>query len=113
MTAIKCYRHMWINFSTLILISFHCFRSVIMSDISARMSSTSTVAADRTRGDDGEIGGPGAAYQVFVVMEEFLDKLKLLHYEETFCRQLGFKPFNRYKKNFPKHIDYYYDSRKY
>ncbi len=48
------------------------------------------------RGEDqGDDGGPGSAYQVFLDMEEFLDKLKLLHYEESFCKQLGFKPFSR------------------
>jgi estrogen-related receptor beta like 1 len=50
---------------------------------------------DRRRGDDGMEGGPGSSYQVFVIMEELLDKLKLLNYEETFCKQLGFKPFSR------------------
>ena len=51
---------------------------------------------DKRRGEDmdGE-SGPGLAFQVFVDMEEFLDKLKLLHYEESFCKQLGFKAFNR------------------
>ena len=53
-------------------------------------------ADERRRGEEGEEpGGPGAAYQTFLVMEELLDKLKLLHYEATFCRQLGFKPFSR------------------
>ena len=61
---------------------------------------TSMSADERRRGgggnDDGEAsGGPGAVYQPFVIMEELLDKLKLLHYEETFCKQLGFKPFSR------------------
>ena len=45
--------------------------------------------------DSLESGGPGLAYQVFIDMEEMLDKLKLLHYETTFCKQLGFKPFSR------------------
>ena len=49
---------------------------------------------DRRGGEEG--GGPGDRYQPFVVMEELLDKLKLLHYEESFCKQLGFKPFSRY-----------------
>lgn len=40
--------------------------------------------------------GPGSAYQPFVDMEEFMDKLKLLHYETTFCKQLGFKSFPRH-----------------
>ena len=51
---------------------------------------------ERRRGDEGsEEAGPGLAYQPFVDMEELLDKLKLLHYEESFCKQLGFKPFSR------------------
>ena len=40
--------------------------------------------------------GPGAAYMVYQDMEELLDKLKLLHYEETYCKQLLFKPLSRY-----------------
>jgi len=40
-------------------------------------------------------GGAVAAYQPFVIMEELLDKLKLLHYDDGFCRQLGLKPFSR------------------
>ncbi len=59
------------------------------------------MSADERRrgGEEGqgsEMGGPGLAYQPFVVMEELLDKLKLLHYEESFCKQLAFKPFSRY-----------------
>ena len=54
------------------------------------------MSEDRRRGEEMEVdGGPGLVYQVFVNMEECLDKLKLLHYEETFCKQLGFKPFSR------------------
>ena len=38
-------------------------------------------------GDNGEAGvadgGPGLAYMSFVVMEDLLDKLKLLNYEEV------------------------------
>ena len=47
------------------------------------------------RREDVVTGGPGDVYQPFVIMEELLDKLKLLRYEESFCRQLGFKPFSR------------------
>ncbi len=55
------------------------------------------MSEDRRRGVDTEaVDGPGLQYMVFVNMEEFLDKLKLLHYESSFCRQLGFKPFSRY-----------------
>ena len=52
------------------------------------------MADERRRGDDADMSGAGA-YQAFVIMEELLDKLKLLHYEATYCRQLGFKPFSR------------------
>jgi len=48
-------------------------------------------------GAGGEVsGGAEAAYQPFVIMEELLDKLKLLHYDDGFCRELGLKPFSRY-----------------
>ncbi len=53
--------------------------------------------------EEGGEGGPGLAYKVFVDMEENLDKLKLLHYEESFCKTLGFKPFSRYA-----HICFYF-----
>lgn len=43
----------------------------------------------------GDVVSPSAKYQPFVVMEELLDKLKLLHYEDSFCKQLGHKPFSR------------------
>jgi len=41
------------------------------------------------------VGGAGSTYQPFVIMEELLDKLKLLQYDDSFCRQLGLKPFSR------------------
>jgi len=51
---------------------------------------------DGKAGEGGEAtGGAGTAYQPFVIMEELLDKLKLLHYDDSFCRQLGLKPFSR------------------
>jgi len=56
------------------------------------------MADDDGKAGDGEVeasGGAGAAYQPFVIMEELLDKLKLLHYDDSFCRQLGLKPFSR------------------
>ena len=51
-------------------------------------------------GDNGEAGvadgGPGLAYMSFVVMEDLLDKLKLLNYEEEFVRELRMRPLNRH-----------------
>lgn len=48
-------------------------------------------------GEEGgsEDGGPGLLFQPFVIMEELLDKLKLLDYEAGFCKQYSFKPFSR------------------
>lgn len=40
-------------------------------------------------------GGPGASYLTFVVMEELLDKLKLLGYDQEFIKALKMKPLNR------------------
>ncbi|ESO01572.1 hypothetical protein HELRODRAFT_192188 [Helobdella robusta] len=40
--------------------------------------------------------GPGAAYQTFVIMEELLDKLKLLNYEDGYCKRLSNKPISRH-----------------
>jgi len=58
------------------------------------------MADDNSKTEDGGAGGEtsggGASmYQPFLIMEELLDKLKLLHYDDGFCRQLGFKPFSR------------------
>lgn len=40
--------------------------------------------------------GPGAPYLTFVVMEELLDKLKLLRYDQEFIKALKMKPLNRH-----------------
>jgi len=47
------------------------------------------------RGEEGE-GGPGLVYMPFVVMEDLLDKLKLLHYEQEFVAELKMRPLNRH-----------------
>uniref|UniRef100_A0A8C7PJN7 Intraflagellar transport protein 57 homolog n=1 Tax=Oncorhynchus mykiss TaxID=8022 RepID=A0A8C7PJN7_ONCMY len=46
------------------------------------------------RGDDER--GPGAAYQMFVVMEDLLDKLKLLDYEEEVLAKHNMKALSRH-----------------
>lgn len=46
-------------------------------------------------GDEGE-EGPGAAFKMFVSMENVLDKLKILNYEREFCRELKAKPISRH-----------------
>ncbi|KAH9504789.1 Intraflagellar transport protein 57 [Bulinus truncatus] len=50
----------------------------------------------RGGGDEVEDGGPGLAYMPFVVMEELLDKLRLLAYEKEFCKKMNLKPLNRH-----------------
>ncbi|XP_029497875.1 intraflagellar transport protein 57 homolog [Oncorhynchus nerka] len=49
---------------------------------------------DNRRGDDER--GPGAAYQMFVVMEDLLDKLKLLDYEEEVLEKHNMKALSRH-----------------
>ena len=41
-------------------------------------------------------GGPGQIYKPFVVMEDLLDKLKLLNYELEFVSELKMRPLNRH-----------------
>lgn len=53
------------------------------------------MAEDNRRGDEDE-RGPGAVYQMFVVMEDLLDKLKLLNYEEEVLRENNMKTLSRH-----------------
>ncbi|XP_068236735.1 intraflagellar transport protein 57 homolog [Palaemon carinicauda] len=41
-------------------------------------------------------GGPGLAYMPFVVMDDLLDKLKLLNYDKDFLMELKMKPLSRH-----------------
>lgn len=47
------------------------------------------------RDDGGAERGPGAAYHMFVLMEDLLDKLKLLNYEEEALRRHNMRPLSR------------------
>ena len=40
--------------------------------------------------------GPGAAYKPFIIMEELLDKLKLMDYEQDFVMEMKMRPLNRH-----------------
>uniref|UniRef100_A0A3B4BED4 Intraflagellar transport protein 57 homolog n=1 Tax=Periophthalmus magnuspinnatus TaxID=409849 RepID=A0A3B4BED4_9GOBI len=51
------------------------------------------MAEDGRRGEE-EDRGPGAVYQVYVLMENLLEKLKLLRYEELLARH-NMKPLSR------------------
>ncbi|KAI8767462.1 intraflagellar transport protein 57 isoform X1 [Biomphalaria glabrata] len=50
----------------------------------------------RGGGDEVEDGGPGLIYMPFVIMEELLDKLRLLEYEKEFSKKMNLKPVNRH-----------------
>ncbi|XP_062843845.1 intraflagellar transport protein 57 homolog [Trichomycterus rosablanca] len=54
------------------------------------------MADDGRRADDEDERGPGAQYQMFVVMEDLLDKLKLLDYEEHVLVKHNMKPLSRH-----------------
>nr|CAB3255401.1 intraflagellar transport protein 57 homolog [Phallusia mammillata] len=50
----------------------------------------------RRGGGEEEDRGPAAMYQMFEVMSELMDKLKLLNYEEHFLKKYNIKPFSRH-----------------
>lgn len=51
---------------------------------------------ERERGEEGPAErGPGAAFHMFVLMEDLLDKLKLLSYEEEALRRHNMRPLSR------------------
>lgn len=52
------------------------------------------MADEGRRGEEDE-RGPGAAYQMFVVMEDLLDKLKVLNYEEEVLTKHNMKALSR------------------
>lgn len=52
------------------------------------------MADEGRRGDEDE-RGPGAAHQVFVVMECLLEKLKVLNYEEEVLAKHNMKHLSR------------------
>ena len=53
-------------------------------------------AGGQARTGAGEEEGPGSLFMPFVVMEDLLDKLKLLNYEQEFVADLKMRPLNRY-----------------
>ncbi|KAM8820672.1 intraflagellar transport protein 57 homolog [Eudromia elegans] len=48
------------------------------------------------RGEEAAERGPGAAYHMFVLMEDVLEKLKLLSYEEEALRRHNMRPLSRH-----------------
>lgn len=55
------------------------------------------MAEDDKRREEGvEDGGPGMAYMSFSLMEDLLDKLKLINYDKEFVKDLRIKAVNRH-----------------
>ncbi|KAL5019507.1 hypothetical protein ScPMuIL_002399 [Solemya velum] len=54
------------------------------------------MSEDKRRGEGAEEGGPGLVYMPFVIMEELLDKLRLLGYEKEFSRKMNLRPISRH-----------------
>lgn len=50
------------------------------------------------RGADAAADNASLGYMLTVgVMEEVLEKLKLLNYETDFCKEMGFRPLSRFE----------------
>ena len=48
------------------------------------------------RGGEGSAEGAAMGFMLsVVVMEDLVEKLKLLDYETEFCKKFGFRPFSR------------------
>ncbi|KAF2356473.1 Intra-flagellar transport protein 57 [Trinorchestia longiramus] len=60
------------------------------------MSKRSESARSDGWNGDGSDMSPGLAYSIFISMEELLDKLKLLNYDQQFVSGLRMKPLNRH-----------------
>lgn len=46
---------------------------------------------------DNDVGqlSPGAAFTVYILMEDLIDKMKLLKYETEFAKEFNIKPLSR------------------
>jgi len=51
--------------------------------------------SDRHHHSSDTINNPGLIHQPFVLMEELLEKLKLVNYDVDFCHAFHFKPISR------------------
>jgi hypothetical protein len=70
-----------------------------MENIESELDNTGSI--DKTRRSSAYLNiipgtdSPGLLYQSYITMEELLEKLKLIDYERTFCRELRYKPISR------------------
>ena len=83
---------------TLVLVYIMYMPFFIMLYISANIRCNRDyvdMSEDKRRGDEVEDGGPGLVYMPFVIMEELLEKLRLLDYDREFQQKLKMKPISR------------------
>lgn len=43
-------------------------------------------------GNDGSQTGPGSTFSVYILMEDLIDKMKLLNYDNEFVKEFNIKP---------------------
>ena len=58
-------------------------------------AATGVVLSDRRHHSSDTVDNPALMHQPFVLMEELLEKLKLINYDVDFCHALHFKPISR------------------
>ncbi|XP_069060894.1 intraflagellar transport protein 57 homolog isoform X2 [Pleurodeles waltl] len=73
----------------------HCCQELALMVTERSLVTASTMAEEGRRMEEEE-RGPGAVYHMFVLMEDLLDKLKLLSYEEEVLRQHNMKALSRH-----------------
>lgn len=57
-------------------------------------------SASNNRGNEGNIEdssqpSPGSTFSVYILMEDLIDKMKLLKYDSEFVKEFNIKPFPR------------------
>jgi len=55
-----------------------------------------TTLSDRHFRSSESVNNPALIHKPFVLMEELLEKLKLVNYDVNFCRALHYKPLSRF-----------------
>ncbi len=61
----------------------------------SRKSDSSMNRTDSNQDNDIGQMGPGASFTMFLLMEDLIDKMKLLKYEIEFAKEFNIKPLSR------------------
>jgi len=59
-------------------------------------SAAESMLSDRYLQSSETVDNPALIYKPFVLMEELLEKLKLINYDVAFCRTLHYRPISRF-----------------